>query len=175
MNYEPALPLVSLLSRRPRLTRPAFRKLSNIWPDLVVTTTPFVFAVSRYYEEELGYPLLRWWCYRKNLADPSNLPDWKQSCARIEDELRDCEGNRTVNLDPGYLNYSLVVLASFKHDQQKIYLGQSVYADPLLIYHEGKYNSFDWSFPDFKKNTYYKRLEYFRRIYKKLRRDKSKK
>lgn len=169
MEYEPGLPIISLLSSKPQKMGAGFEKLSSTWPDLVVTTPSFLFKHTQHYREEMGHPLYRWWAFRDTLADPAKLVEWKHTCSSIEDDLSDKNENRSVNLDPGYLNFGLVVLGSFKYDLQKIYLGQKVYADPVLQYGEGQFKSFHWSFPDFKQPVYYRRLEKFRDHYKQLR------
>ncbi len=171
MEYEPVLPLVSILSPSPRKMAAAAGRLKSSWQQLVVCAPPFPFDQTDYYAEEIGHPLFRWWGYRDSLANPARLVEWKQTCAGLEDDLRDSAGNRTVNLDPGYLNFGLVVLASFKYDLQKIYLGEKIYADPVLQFGEGSYQSFPWSFPDFKKTTYYSLLKKLRDRYKQLRKD----
>ncbi|MGM0380409.1 MAG: DUF4416 family protein [bacterium] len=169
MEYEPVLPLVSILSSSPGHMRAGINKLTATWDNIVVSSPPFLFDQSDYYEEELGSPLFRWWAYRETLANPARLIDWKNTCADIEQQLSDPQGRRTVNIDPGYLNFGLVVLGSFKYDLQKIYLGNKVYADPALQFGEGQYQPFPWSFPDFKQPDYYKRLKKFRDRYKELR------
>ncbi len=169
MDYEPVLPVVSILSPAINKMAAGVKKLKKSWENLVVCSPPFLFDQTDYYAEEIGQPLFRWWAYRDRLANPARLVDWKHTCADIENKLSKPDGSRTVNLDPGYLNFGLVVLASFKYDLQKIYLKERVYADPVLQYGEGNFSPFPWSFPDFKKPTYYQRLKKFRTRYKQLR------
>jgi hypothetical protein len=147
----------------------ACEKLEDRWPNFQLETPKFLFDESDYYQEEMGAPLFRWWAYRNRLANPSDLTNWKKICTSLEETLAGPEGNRTVNLDPGYLNYGLVVLASHKHHHQKIFLGDGVYADPVLEYVNGSYRPFHWSFPDFQDERYYDLLEELRRRYKQLR------
>lgn len=169
MDYEPCLPVVSILSPRAKRLSITMERLTEAWPDLRLLSPPVVFDETDYYEEEIGYPLLRWWGYRNQLADPSKLKMWKQESSKIEDELSDDQSDRTVNIDPGYLNYGLLVLGSFKYDLQKIYLGDGVYADPVLQFGEGEFHPFEWSFPDFQVSKYYPILSTMRNYYKKLR------
>ncbi len=169
MDFEPALPLISLLARRPARLPPALQRLRKRWPAITLYAPAFLFNETEYYDAEFGRPLFRWWACRPLLTDPSRLISWKKQCAEIETELTDSSGNRTVNIDVGYLNFSLVVLASFKHNRQKIYLGEGIYADPVLRYYAGDFRCFDWTFPDFQKNYYYGRLRKFREIYRNLR------
>jgi hypothetical protein len=171
MEYEPCLPVISILSSRAHHLGDTIPRLTDRWTDFKLIAPPHVFDETHYYEEEMDYPLLRWWGYRDRLADPSDLVGWKSTCSDIEDQLRSGDGDRTVNIDPGYLNYGLVVLASNKYDLQKIYLGDGVYADPVLQYGDGQFQSFPWSFPDFKDDEYYATLETFREYYRRLRQD----
>lgn len=170
-HVEPALPLVSILSPAPAPKKPVVEQLTNLWESLRLVGPPYRFDETRYYEDEIGHPLFRWWCYRDELADPSRLRNWKRKLSALEDEFRDRQGNRTVNLDPGYLNFGLVVLGSHKYDLQKIYLGEGVYADPVLQYGDGSFQPFPWSFPDFRQPNYYRLFERLRDRYRNLRSD----
>ncbi|MFB6356019.1 MAG: DUF4416 family protein [bacterium] len=168
-NSEPCIPVISILAPAHSEGIQAMNYCQQQWEQLHITCPPYLFDQTNYYEEEIGYPLLRWWGYRDTLANPAQLVEWKKTCIQMEDNLRDSDGDRTVNLDPGYLNYGLLVLGSHKYELQKIYLGDGVYADPVLEYGEGRFQSFHWSFPDFKEDLYYPTLNKIRTQYKKLR------
>ena len=99
------------------------------------------------------------------LQCPSRLPEWKLSCVRVETECSSPANLRIVNIDPGYLDFYKLVLASAKFQGQKVYLGKGVYADPTLYYDKG-WKSCDWSFPDFKSGRYDEFLTGVRRSYK---------
>lgn len=169
MTVEPCLPLLSILTKDLSALKRAIRKIETSWTDFRLITPRYLFNESNYYADEMGSPIFRWWGYRDILANPAKLVDWKGTCELIEDALRDDDGNRTVNLDPGYLNYGIVVLGSHKHHHQKIYLGDDVYADPVLEYVDGSYQSFHWSFPDFRDDRYYSLLDDLRDRYSNLR------
>ena len=76
------------------------------------------------------------------------------------------EGHRRVNLDPGYLDYHKVVLASWKTGKHKIYLTKGVWADPVLIYETGAFHTQDWTFPDLRTNLYESFFLEARRVFK---------
>ena len=125
----------------------------------------FKFDVSYYYKTEMGWPnYRRFWSFEK-LINPKAIGSSKIECNKIEDELA-VSGNRKINLDPGYLDYDKIVLASAKYNWQKIYLNNGIYADLTLRYEKGKYGPFPWSFPDFKEGDYNSVLLKIREIYK---------
>lgn len=113
----------------------------------------FPFDITDYYESEMGKPIFRVFLSFEKLIDPGILPQIKIECNEIEDKLA-ISGKRKVNLDPGYLDYDKVVLASAKYNAQKIYLNNGIYADPTLFYKKGKFIPLDYAFPDFKKGIY---------------------
>jgi hypothetical protein len=90
---------------------------------------------SSYYKEELGSPIFRQFVFFKNLIDPGSLVDIKLKTMERENELV-LEGKRRVNLDPGYLMLSRIVLASAKNYAHRIYLGKGIYGDATLLYSE---------------------------------------
>ena len=125
----------------------------------------FFFDVSEYYKPEMGYPIHRLFWSFETLINPKNIARIKIECNEIEDQLA-IKQNRKVNLDPGYMDYDKIVLASAKYNWQKIYLDYGIYADLTLRYEKGKYLPFPWSFPDFKEGHYNKMLLRIREIYK---------
>ncbi|OHC05433.1 MAG: hypothetical protein A2Z57_07205 [Planctomycetes bacterium RIFCSPHIGHO2_12_39_6] len=61
---------------------------------------------------------------------------------------------RPVNIDPGYINESRLILASTKDFSHRIYLKEGIYAEVTLNYRHGKYETFPWTFPDYKSQDY---------------------
>lgn len=173
MNDEtgPCLPLVSLLTGSAGALRAGVHRLRDRWPALRLLAPPRAFDVTEYYRGEMGTGLLRWWAYRPTLADPLDLPDWKRHTRSVEAELADETGDRTVNIDPGYLDYGLVVLASHKPGTHRLPMGSGVYADVELYYSHGSYDPLPWSFPDFRDGRHDALLENLRTRYRSLRSD----
>jgi hypothetical protein len=122
------------------------------------------FEVTDYYEEEMGKGLRRRLISFKGLDDPRRAVAMKLACNGIEKRLS-TEGKRTVNCDVGFLDHNKVVLASAKEAGQKIYLDQGIYADLAGRYKSGRYQPFEWSFPDFKDGRYDEELAAMRSLY----------
>lgn len=113
----------------------------------------FAFDISEYYRPEMGWPIYRIFWSFEQLFNPNEIARIKIECNEIEDQLADA-GKRKVNLDPGYMDYDKIVLASAKYNGQKIYLNFGIYADLTLRYEKGNYYPYPWSFPDFKNGQY---------------------
>jgi len=125
----------------------------------------FNFEISEYYHPEMGWPIYRtFWSFDK-LINPNEIARIKIECNEIEDQLA-VKGDRKVNLDPGYMDYDKIVLASAKYNGQKIYLNDGIYADLTLRYEKGTYYPYPWSFPDFKAGLYNQTFLRIREIYK---------
>ncbi len=128
------------------------------------------FDGTDYYEDEMGPGLERLIISFEPLRDATDIVQAKLDTAAIEEDLA-AEGGRRVNIDPGYMDYYKIVLASFKEGPQKIYLGRGVYADPILLYFEGEFGPLPWTFPDFKSGVYRGDFREIRALYKKARRE----
>lgn len=123
-----------------------------------------------YYEDEMGPGLSRRILSFEPLRSPTDIVQAKLDAAAIEEDLSG-PGGRRVNIDPGYMDYHKIVLASFKEGPQKIYLGDGVYADPVLLFYDGEYAPLPWTFPDFKAGVYREDFRAVRALYRKARRE----
>ena len=124
----------------------------------------FAFQLTDYYEEEMGPNLKRAFFSFLHLIDPGELASIKLTTNRLEQERTE-GGRRRVNLDPGYMDFYKIVLASGKPSGQKIYLGQGIYAD-LALYYDRGWKPYDWGFPDFRRGVYNQIFTHVRGIYK---------
>ncbi|MCF7918612.1 MAG: DUF4416 family protein [Candidatus Cloacimonetes bacterium] len=136
------------------------------WGSVDYHSKEYFFDMTSYYNEEMGMPIFRCFNSYQKLIDPSRLAEIKLQSNEIEDALT-VTGKRRVNLDPGYLDYDKLVLASAKYNYQKIYLGEGIYADPTLFYRKGRFQAPEWAFPDFKAELYENDFLHIRFIYKK--------
>lgn len=125
----------------------------------------YPFDITNYYVPEMGSPISRLFFAFRNLINPKALARIKIECNAIEDRLAS-DGQRKVNLDPGYLDYDKFVLASAKYAGHKIYLDLGIYADTTLMYRKGQFYPSDFCFPDFKSGVYNEVFLHIRARYK---------
>lgn len=115
-------------------------------PDFVSALMPFDY--TNYYCPEMGENLIRRFLAMERLIRPETLPDIKLSTNEIEDKLA-LDEKRQVNIDPGYLSKSHLVLATGKGYAHRPYLRDGIYADLTLIYQGKKFCSLPWTYPDY--------------------------
>jgi hypothetical protein len=161
---EPVKLLIALLWNEPAALKISLVRLRERWgpPDFIGEDHPF--DLTHYYEAEMGPELKRRLVSFAQLVPPESIREAKLTCNEIEDELA-YERGRRVNLDIGYLDHNKIVLASAKYAGQKIHLGDGIYADLIARFRDGRYQPFDWTFPDFRDGRYDKDLNRIRGIY----------
>jgi len=156
-EVSPVKYFAAILYKEKSSLEQAVHALEEKWGTIDISGQDHPFNVTAYYEPEMGTPLLRRLVSFNTLFCPSLLPDMKLACNQIEQNLS-INNKRTVNIDAGYLDHNKVLLASAKEAGQKIYVGKGIYADLAGRYKAGRYQPFEWSFPDFKDGRYDKEL-----------------
>lgn len=101
-----------------------------------------------YYKKEMGDNLKRFFIFFKKVIDPSYIADIKIKTNEIEESFS-VNGKRKINIDPGYITPSKVVLASTKNYCHRIYLGKGIYAEITLYYKNNTYRSHIFTYRDY--------------------------
>jgi hypothetical protein len=110
------------------------------------------FDFTRYYNPEMGDNLKRFWVSFENLILPDKLAKIKIYSNSLEESFAVCS-KRRVNVDPGYISPSNVVLATTKNYSHRIYLSEGIYAEVTTIYRKEGYVKLPWSYPDYMSKT----------------------
>lgn len=172
IQVEPVRLLVACLSSPGAPLAETRRALEDAHGRVEAESADWPFDVTDYYAAEMGGPLARRFWSFEALVPPESLVHVKHHAATLEDRLR-AGGKRRVNLDPLYLDHHKVVLASFKEAGHKLYVGCGVWADLTLRFHKGRWQPFEWTFPDFRDGRYDEFLTAVRRRYLRCRRASS--
>ena len=106
------------------------------------------FDFTTYYEKEMGAPLSRRLVVFKTLVEQTELAAIKRMTNALEQTYKR-QGQRRINIDPGYLLPERFVLATGKNFTHRIYIGQGIYADLTLIYQKGAFRTLPWTYPDY--------------------------
>ncbi len=123
---------------------------------------PFSFDFTDYYRSEMGDNLKRRFFSFKEMISLENSFAWKLFTNEVEKEFfYGGEFSRRVNLDPGYLNLSRVVLFSAKDYSHRIYLGGGVFGEVTLRFEKNRFAFLPWTYPDYRTDKY---LDFFLKI-----------
>lgn len=119
-----------------------------------------LFNLTDYYEQELGKDPLRKFMSFSALIPADKIADIKIFTNAIEKKLAK-NHLRRINIDPGYINFSKLVLATTKDYIHRIYLGKGIYAEMTLYFRNKTFNPWEWTYNDYRTPQY---LEIFTKI-----------
>ncbi len=147
-----------------------FEQLKNIFGDIEDISGSVDFSkYSRYYDKEMGAGLKRFFVFFKNLFPADMIAGFKLKSNALEKKLFRFNGDsgRKVNIDPGYIDLSKMVVASTKDATYRVYLHSGIYAQPMLRYYKESFIPFEWTYPDYK-DTFF--IEFFNQMRDKYKR-----
>ena len=131
---------------------------SDIWP----------FDKTDYYKDQTGPRILRQFISIERLIDPGKLAKIKHKTNKLEQKLAKSLAlplPRPVNLDPGIIEPSKLVLATTKNYSHRIYIGNKMYAEVTLIYDKGRWCPLEHSYPDYRQQCYF---DFFEKVRERL-------
>ncbi|NCP10109.1 MAG: GTP-binding protein [Deltaproteobacteria bacterium CG23_combo_of_CG06-09_8_20_14_all_51_20] len=150
---EPREPLpvklvASLFSEDSELIEKACSYLETFFGPLDWKSNEIPFDKTRYYEKEMGGPLLRRFVSFERLISYEEIADIKIRTNTYEKGL--CvSGRRTINIDPGCISAERLILVTGKNYTHRVYLRRGIYADLTLIYQAGSFRGLPWTYPDY--------------------------
>ena len=145
------------LNRSHQVLTSAFGKfdfVSDIWP----------FDKTDYYKDQAGEHILRQFVSIEKLIDPDKLAKIKHKTNALEQKLARkmaMDLCRPVNLDPGIIEPSKLILATTKNYSHRIYIGRKMYAEVTLVYDKGLWQPLPYTYPDYRSPQYF---EFFSKV-----------
>lgn len=96
----------------------------------------------------MGEGLRRSYAAVEGVVEPERLAPVKLEANALEERWAEA-GRRRVNLDPGLLGLTQLVLASLKPSGHRVYLGQGVYAEVEYVFKRGTFERLPWTYGDY--------------------------
>ncbi|MFQ6035743.1 MAG: DUF4416 family protein [Sedimentisphaerales bacterium] len=127
---------------------------SDVWP----------FEATDYYKDQTGPNILRQFVSIERLIDPAKLSKIKHKTNKLEQKLAARLAlplPRPINLDPGIIEPSKLILASTKNYSHRIYIGRKMYAEVTLIFDKGSWRPLVSTYPDYRQQCYF---EFFEKV-----------
>ena len=154
-----------LLSRALELLRENFGEIEAVSEEF-----SFSEEFSHYYDEELGGEGRRRIYSFTELVDPTRQAEIKTLTNKWEEELS-VDGNRHVNLDPGFINHGRLLLATTKPAGFRIPLADGIYTEMTLFWARGGWQKLPWTYRDYQSERVQRFITEVRRTYLKQRKN----
>ena len=155
---------VGLISGRSLLFEEAAEALADLFGPIEIVSPFYPWNHTDYYQDELGKDLKRQFLFFKESISPDGLSEIKEKTNELEQRWATATASgllRPINLDPGYLTPSKVVLATTKDFAHRVYLKKGIYAEVTLIYRGRSFEPLSHTYPDFRTQEY---IELFNRV-----------
>ncbi|GHV15127.1 hypothetical protein AGMMS49938_12590 [Fibrobacterales bacterium] len=153
-NPLPVRLVVGMLAENLELAQEATKKLEERFGVVDLEMPPVPFAHTNYYKDELGENPFKSFVAFEERINRESIKDIK-----IETNEMEKIWNRRVNLDPGYMTLGQFFLATTKDQRHRVYLGGGIFAEVTLYFEDGHFHPFDWTYPDYRSESYIKFLE----------------
>ncbi len=161
---NPVKLIVGILAYNQSCLESAVKTVENEFGKIDFTSDVWPFTQTEYYKEQTGDNILRQFVSFDKLIDPGELSKIKLKTNDIEEKLAKklaLPFPRPVNLDPGMIEPAKLILASTKNFSHRIYIGDNIYAELTLSYCKGEWESYKYTFPDYRETRYH---EFFSRV-----------
>lgn len=111
---------------------------------------PYCFSeISPYYDSEMEGKVFRQILSFRECRDPQELAAIKTHTNELEQSCAS-DGNRRLNLDPGFISCGRLTLATTKNAGHRIPLQDGIYVELTLFYARNAWHPFPWTYMDFK-------------------------
>jgi len=156
--------VIGMLSKGQKLFDTAEEFFIKEFGPIDYKSPSIIFNHTDYYKKEMGGPLKRKFISFKKPISPEKIAGIKLFTNSIEEKLA-VGRKRRINIDPGYVSDSKLVLATTKDYFHRIYLNHGIFAEVTLRWRKGGFEPFEWTYPDYKSKVYMNILNTIRHIH----------
>lgn len=173
-EFSPVKMICGVIYKEDALYEEAKRRLEAEWGRVDSESPAYPFDLTGYYEDEMGGELVRRFVSFEALVPPESLPAAKLGTIELESIIRQERGlaGRPVNIDPGYLTASAVVMATAKDFAHRIPLAKGIYAHLEFLFTRTGVRTLDWTYPDLRREPPQAYFRAVREIYLRQLRDR---
>jgi hypothetical protein len=154
--FTPAKLIVGIISSEEAILERAEEAVTAVFGSVDFKSEAFPFDQTVYYEKQMGKGLRRLFLSLTRLVPPESLSDVKVRTNVLEEELRRsfARESRIVNIDPGILTASALIMATAKDFAHRVPLRQGIYAHLELLFSKNAVKLLPWTYPDFRQEGY---------------------
>lgn len=155
-RFEKVNLIIGIIYREEIFLEEAIFHLRDIFGRTDLESESFIFDVTDYYNKEMGGGLRRKFFSFERLIFPEELSDIKIKTNEIEESLKsEAKSNgRVVNIDPGILSATSLIMATTKNYSHRIPLKNGIYAHLEFLFRKNSIQYLEWTYPDMRKEEY---------------------
>ena len=166
LTHIPVKLIVGLISSKPSQFISVKSILEKKFGEVDKETPLLDFSHTGYYEEEFGKNLKRKFLSFKDLIPLKKNYAIKLYTIKIEKKLSEnSTRSRTINIDPGYISPSKLVLFTTKNRSHRIYVDKGIYGDLELMFIKKSFRPLEWTYPDYGTEEYIDFFNSVRAVY----------
>ncbi len=140
------------------------QQLSEKFGECDLISELFSFSdFTDYYAPEMGENLQKKFLCFSEMILLEDLPDIKHVTNDVEQQYA-VNDKRRINIDPGYVIHSQMVLTTTKGFSHRIYLGKGMYAELTYLCKGKEFYPLEWTYPDYRERL---AIEFFGEVRKK--------
>jgi hypothetical protein len=154
--FTPAKLVIGLITGQEAAIGRTEQALTAAYGPTDLRSAALSFNRTDYYQREMGQGLCRLFLSFSSLVPPESLPAIKVRTNSLEEEIRGGLGlpGRVVNIDPGILTASALIMATAKNFAHRIPLSQGIYGHLELLFSKHAVRLLPWTYPDFQQEAY---------------------
>ena len=149
-GFEREKLIVGVIYNDPEIYDRAIKMLTDAFGPIEDESERFSFSkeFSSYYDEEIGGEGMRVILSFRDTVEPDRQAEIKKATNEMERQLSR-DGNRLINLDPGFINHGRLMLATTKEAGFRIPLSDGIYTELTLFWARGAWQKLPWSYRDY--------------------------
>lgn len=162
--------IIGLIGNTPGILEKTKNILARKYGPIDLASTLCVFDLTDYYAKEMGKDLKRQFLSFEKLIPCERLVQIKLAANALEKKLSLKPSARDINIDPGYVSLSKLVLATTKSFVHRIYVQRGIFEEVTLYFKNNSFVAGSWTYPDYKseshimffnkvRKTYYTQIE----------------
>lgn len=159
--------IIGLISNDTDILHKTEKELEKKFGCIESKTALSDFKETDYYEKEMGKDLKREFLCFKKLIDSEALVKIKLFTNKLEKRFACKNGFRKINIDPGYISMSKLVLATTKNFAHRLYMCHGIFEEITLYYSGSSFTAGKWTYPDYKNEKHVAFFNSARNSYKK--------
>ncbi len=145
--------IVGLITQEATFFDKAKNILSKKFGNIDFISPVLAFDQTAYYQKEMGRDLKRLFLSFEKLIPADKLVAIKLSTNKIEQKISTSRHHRCVNIDPGYIALSKLVLATTKSFLHRLYIGAGIHEEITLYFRKNTFEAGPWTYPDYRLPT----------------------